>query len=299
LVAAALAVGCTSAQFKSTDGGAGAGGGPGTGGSAGGAGAGGVAGGSGGGGMAGNAVAGSGGAAGRGGTGGVGGAAGTGVAGASGGSGGGAAGGGGSGGAGAAGSGGAAGTTGAAGAGGAPIDGSAPVTPSLAGQIVISELMHNTDVVSDDFGEWFEVYNPDPSVTYDLFGCQIRDLANIHVISKDLLVPPGAYKTLAIFATGGGFTPDYTYSGIKFDNQAADLASIWCGGTLIDSFPYSTAQAPGSGHSFSLDPAHLTAADNDNPADYCLATTVYHTATSGTTTISDYGTPGAANPPCP
>ena len=98
--------------------------------------------------------------------------------------------------------------------------------------------------------------------------------------------------------TGGGFVPDYTYSGIKFDNNAADECNIYCGATLIDKFAYSVSLATVSGHAFSLDPAHYNAVDNDNPADYCLATAVYNTAMSGTTTIRDYGTPGADNPPC-
>jgi hypothetical protein len=173
------------------------------------------------------------------------------------------------------------------------------VTPTVAGQIVVTELMHDTDVVGDDFGEWFEIYNPDAAVTYDLYGCQIRDLANAHTIVAHLTVPPHAFRTLAIFATGGGFVPDYTYSGIKFDNNAADEVNIYCGSTLIDKFAYSASLASVSGHAFSLDPTHYSAVDNDNPANYCLAEVVYNMAVSGSNVIRDYGTPGMTNPPCP
>jgi hypothetical protein len=190
--------------------------------------------------------------------------------------------------------GGAGGTTAAGGTGGATV----AVTPTVAGQIVVTELMHDTDVVSDDFGEWFEIYNPDASATYDLFGCQIRDSANAHTIDAHLLVPPHVFRTLAIFTTGGGFVPDYTYSGIKFDNDNADSVSIYCGLTLIDKFAYSAAQAAMGGHSFSVDPAHYNSVDNDDPANFCLATTIYNQATSGSTVVSDYGTPGVTNPPC-
>ncbi len=200
--------------------------------------------------------------------------------------------------------GGAAGTTAGGGAGGASSGGGGSggatpaVTPTVAGQIVVTELMHDTDVVSDDFGEWFEIYNPDAAATYDLFGCQIRDTANAHTIDAHLLAPPHAFRTLAIFATGGGFIPDYTYSGIKFDNDNADSVSIYCGSTLIDKFAYSAAQAAMGGHAFSVDPAHYNSVDNDDPANFCLATTVYNQAVSGTTVVSDYGTPGVTNPPC-
>ena len=113
-------------------------------------------------------------------------------------------------------------------------------------------------------------------------------------------MPPLAFRTLAIFATGGGFVPDYTYSGIKFDNDAADLVSIYCGATLIDRFSYSETLAAVSGHSFSVDPAHYNAVDNDNTAYFCQGTTVYNQGiTSGGKVVDDYGTPGKTNPPCP
>jgi hypothetical protein len=193
--------------------------------------------------------------------------------------------------------GGSAGTTaggGAAGSGGTTV----AVTPAGAGQIVVTELMHDTDVVSDDLGEWFEIYNPSATATYDLFGCQIHDTANAHTINAHLLAPPHAFRTLAIFTTGGGFVPDYTYSGIKFDNDSADSVSIYCGSILIDKFAYSAAQAAMGGHSFSVDPAHYNSVDNDDPADFCLATTVYNQAVSANNVVSDYGTPGVTNPPC-
>jgi hypothetical protein len=169
----------------------------------------------------------------------------------------------------------------------------------VAGQIVVTELMHDTDVVGDDFGEWFEIYNPSDTDSYDLLGCQIRDLANAHTIVAHLTLPPHAFRTLAIFATGGGFVPDYTYSGIKFDNSAADEVNIYCGGTLIDRFAYSASLATVSGHAFSVDPAHYNAADNDNPSNFCLAQMVYNQSTAGTNIIRDYGTPGVSNPNCP
>jgi hypothetical protein len=179
---------------------------------------------------------------------------------------------------------------GTGGAGGAPA-----VIPTMAGQLVVTELMHDAVVVNnDDFGEWFELYNPDPEVTYDLFGCTLRDRANPHVILTHFLMPPRTFKTFAISANPG-FTPDYIYTGIKFDNQASDQINIICGSTVIDTYSYPDSWASIGGRSFAVDPAHYNAAENDLMANYCIAMTSYNTNGSAT----DYGSPGVTNPACP
>ena len=177
---------------------------------------------------------------------------------------------------------------------------SSATTPTVAGQVIVTELMHNPDVVDDDLGEWFEIYSPGGDVL-DLFGCQIRDRESSHTIATHFLVPPRAFRTAAIFSTGGGFTPDYTYSGITFDNNAADEVSLWCGETLIDRFAYSSSQASTSGHALSWDPSGYEARPvrKDDPQYVCPATTPYNTANTGSGVIHDYGTPGALNPHCP
>jgi hypothetical protein len=95
-----------------------------------------------------------------------------------------------------------------------------------------------------------------------------------------------------------GFTPDFVYGpGIKFDSDFADSARILCNGVEIDVFGYSDTDAidPGAvGRTFSLDPRHLTAAENEVRANWCFATTPYM---MGANTF--FGTPGAPNPQCP
>jgi hypothetical protein len=253
------------------------------------------------------ASAGRGGSGGSAGSGGIGGSAGVGGRGGAGGSAG-SAGASGNGGAGAsAGRGGSGGTAGMGGGGAAGMGGtggSPGVVPTAPGQIVISELMHATNVVTDAVGEWVEVYNPSDTVTYNLRGCAIHDLANFYTFNADILMPPHAYRTLAIFSSGGGFTPDGTYTGVRFDNQLSDQAEILCvgtSGTLIDQFVYTDMEAMTTGRSFIVDPRHLTATDNDNPANHCVIdavpANVYDTNAAGT--VFDYGTPGKANPQCP
>jgi hypothetical protein len=50
----------------------------------------------------------------------------------------------------------------------------------------------------------------------------------------------------------------------------------------------------GTGRSFSVDPDHYSAVDNDLRSNWCLGSTLYMMGTS-----ANYGTPGAANPQCP
>ena len=159
--------------------------------------------------------------------------------------------------------------------------------------------MHNPVAIDDPMGEWFEVYNPSATVTYDLRACQIDDIApgGFATITSQVLVPPGAYVALAI-STSPGFTPAFAYGTVRFDNDAAEEVNIACGGVLIDRFPYDTVAAtdPASaGKSFQLDPDHLTATDNDVRANWCYGSTVYVTVGI----VSDVGTPGAPNVQCP
>ena len=103
----------------------------------------------------------------------------------------------------------------------------------------------------------------------------------------------------------GGFIPDATYAGVRFDNSLSDQAEILCPGmtgTLIDQFVYSDNDATSStGRSFIVDPRHYSAVDNDNPAYHCaidaVPGNVYNMNAAGT--VFDYGTPGKTNPQCP
>jgi hypothetical protein len=190
------------------------------------------------------------------------------------------------------GTGGAAGT----GGGGAGTGGAAGMMPTVAGQIVITELLHDVPG-GDDNSEWFEIYNPSPTVTYNLMGCDVGDVNTYVPVTQPLVMPPGAFRTLGI-VDDVGFKVDFVYgSSIKFDSQGADSARIRCGGVLIDEFAYTATDAVDANsvsHTFSVDPDHYSSVDNDVRANWCLGTTAYM---MGALTL--YGTPGAANPQCP
>jgi hypothetical protein len=186
----------------------------------------------------------------------------------------------------------------ATGAGGQPDDGGTdgPIVPppTVAGQLIITEIMPDTQVVSDDVGEWFELHNPSATDTYDIFDCIIFDTAHMETVGRHVLIGPGAYATLARFPdASGGFAPDYSYALVKFSNTG-DAVGITCGAVLVDkvnflSFPIT------KGKSLSLNPNFTDATQNDLGSNWCNGSTAYHTGGG----VSDYGSPGVANPPCP
>lgn len=200
-----------------------------------------------------------------------------------------------------------------AGAGGsnidAPYDGPTGITPFAAGQLVITEIMADTNDVPDESGEWFELYNPSATDTYDLIGCVAQDTNNSNVIASHVIVAPLSYVTLARFATAvSGFVPTYDYhttlrtdgSGmldatkdVKFSNNG-DSVHLVCGLVPIDAVDFhswlgSNGMVP-NGRSYSLDPSHYSSTDNDIEGNWCVGSHVYNS--------TDRGTPGSPNPPC-
>jgi hypothetical protein len=196
-----------------------------------------------------------------------------------------------------AGGGGTGGLGGVSGSGGVPA-----VMPTMHGQIVITELMHDAGGISDDLGEWFEIYNPSPTVTYQLMGCEARDASPGKIIDASLIVPPLSFKTLAVSGSPG-FVPDYVYTPVgttpvvKFDNQGMDEARIVCNGVLIDAFGYPATSAAVTARTFSVDPDHYNAVENDSMANWCTARdSVLGDAYEPS---PNYGTPGGPNTQCP
>jgi len=200
-----------------------------------------------------------------------------------------------------------------AGAGGsnidAPYDGPTGITPYAAGQLVITEIMADTNDVPDDSGEWFELYNPSTTDTYDLFGCDLSDSGNHDTVAAHVIVAPMASVTMARFGTtAGGFPPTYDYhttlktdgsgvldmtADVKFSN-GGDSVHLACGLAPIDSVDFhnwlGTNMMVPNGKTYSLDRAHYSATENDIEGNWCFGTTVYHS--------TDRGTPNQQNPSC-
>ena len=196
------------------------------------------------------------------------------------------------------GSGGMAGTGGKTGAGGDIVDAGAGTVPSAAGQLVFTEIMVDTTAAKDELGEWVEIYNPSPLVTYDLFNCQLYDSANSDTIARHVILKPGYFITLARSADPTlGFVPTDIYSTVKFSNTG-DRAGLRCGAITIDLVDFTTWPVP-KGRSLSLNPLHYDGTANDALANWCQGNTVYNTLIDEGGVETDYGSPGVTNPACP
>jgi hypothetical protein len=177
-------------------------------------------------------------------------------------------------------------------------DAGPPVTPDTLGQLVITELMIDSNANPDQAHEWFELYNPSDSVTYDLLGLQVGDtLFDFFEIDTSVLVRPGEY---VIFGetddmdVNGGVRVDYDYPDDAFNltNDADEVILYNPDADMnIDDVAYGATWFA-TGAALSLDPDSLNATDNDAQLSWCDATTSFGTA-------GDLGTPGAANPDCP
>jgi hypothetical protein len=169
------------------------------------------------------------------------------------------------------------------------------VAPAV-GQLVISEILANPANVpgtTDATREWFEVANTG-ATAFDLNQLAVGRIGapGAPVQSpRCLSVPPHGFAVFARSADAAldGMLPSVaaTFRFALVDSHG-DIA-ISRGDALLDAVRW-TSVTPGIASQ--LEPAHLTAVDNDDPARFCAATTAYGDGTNR-------GTPGAANQPCP
>lgn len=168
----------------------------------------------------------------------------------------------------------------------------AKINAQSPGDIVITEFMPDPSKVSDASGEWFELYNTSDHAV-DLNGWHISDLkTKNHVLNAagPLLIKSNGFLLFAIKSDStinGGIVPDYTYSSFTFINSAGKFALTDTAGVIIDSITYSSTTA---GKSWSLDPMHFKAPDNDIPANWCTGNITYG--------MGDMGTPKKMNTSC-
>ncbi len=167
---------------------------------------------------------------------------------------------------------------------------------SVNAGIIINEVMRDPVGVSDNRGEWFEIYNSD-LFSVDLDGWTIADLdGQRHVISKALEIGPQGYLLLgrnSDTTMNGGLTLDYSYGGsITLANGADELLIKNLADEIVDSVVYSVALAfpTAAGRSIALlDPLF----DNNQGSSWGVTDdsidNAYHP--------QNYGTPGSANFP--
>ncbi len=167
------------------------------------------------------------------------------------------------------------------------------------GDVVFSEMNVNPEVVEDEVGEWIELFNT-AGHSIDITGYTFRDDDNDeYVLEGDLVVAPGQFFVLCADmapATNGGvpcdgfFLRDWQGNGVALGNGEDELVLTRVDGTEIDWLHYDNNwYTPGV--AIGVHPDHLDGTDNDDPAHWCLQTTVISTG-------GEPGTPGRANDPC-
>lgn len=164
-----------------------------------------------------------------------------------------------------------------------------------SGDLVITEIMANP--AGDDAGlEWFEVYNTSDRVI-PLSGLSLSDDGSDSLTIRDgPLVEPGAY---AVLAEDVGAAPIvdlvWSDSGSMALSNTEDEIEIRVGDTLVDRVAWGSGATPAwtrpNGASMNLDPASISADENDDSGAWCEG-------------LGDYGippnqgTPRIANPSC-
>ncbi len=172
------------------------------------------------------------------------------------------------------------------------MDGAAlrPIVKPNVGELVVTEVFPNPlGAGTDATQEWFEVL---ALADVDLNGLTIADASAGGVETIDALdcirVTTGGY---ALFAKNvdptmnGGLPAVDVVFGFSLNNSGDETVSISDGATVIDTMLYNGST---DGVATQLDPDLLTATDNDNPANFCPATTSFGTA-------GGLGTPKATN----
>ncbi len=168
------------------------------------------------------------------------------------------------------------------------------------GDIVISEMLMDARAVSDEHGEWFELYNASER-DIDLQGWSFSDSGGTVVVDQSVLIPAGG---LALFAVDddperNGGLPEvdwvFDYDTMHLNN-AGDELHIAAGGTVIDELSYEPVPwQVTEGASLSLDPGFLDAELNDSQVPWCVSAQESEFDYSGSGG-GDYGTPGEMNP---
>ena len=179
-----------------------------------------------------------------------------------------------------------------AGQGSAPSSGGASVphtaAPTRAGDLVITELMIDPKTLTDNEGEWIELYNA-TSAELELRECELDDGSKSpHVISQAVRIGQGGYITLARQAMPG-FMPSLVMPLSLTNSQ--DTVAVRCHGVEIDRVSYDAraGSAVQSGASLSLDPGQQSAQQNDQLSAWCAAASSYG---------PELGSPGQPNPAC-
>ena len=156
--------------------------------------------------------------------------------------------------------------------------------------------------IADEEGEWFEVFNASAN-EINLNGLMVHELDDgngeteeeTFLVTEDVVVPAGEYVVFGVSADtslNGGVDVDVVYAHGSFAlKNGADTIALSNSAELLDVVSFNDEEYPDfKGHSLSLSPSSVSAADNDSGSNWCVGST---SMPSG-----DIGTPGTGNDTC-
>ena len=168
--------------------------------------------------------------------------------------------------------------------------GAGATTTPQDGSVVINEIMVNPAAVSDDTGEWIELYNPGGQPV-DIEGWTLKDAGNnSHVIASSTVIEPGAYAVIGRSGDAdknGGVTVAYHYGeDFALANSGDTVTLDNAGGEEIDSVTYGADGWPMDTPGVSLE-LESEGFDNSAAGNWMHAVMPFG--------AGDLGTPGAPN----
>ena len=170
-----------------------------------------------------------------------------------------------------------------------------PVEAS-AGDIIITEILKDPNVVQDTDGEWIELYNVTENDININGWVLMDDGSDKHIFfhPDGVIVPAESFFVIgrdADPAINGGVTLDYVYSNCNLANKD-DEVILLSGSTLVDQVWYDDGVdfPDEAGKSLNLDPDGFDHLSNDEGSFWCDATEAFGDG--------DLGTPGKINSGC-
>jgi len=167
------------------------------------------------------------------------------------------------------------------------------ITDNDIPNIIISEIMQNPNAVSDDFGEWFELYN-DESIATNIDGWKIKDNgSDNHTIDNGgtLSIPSKGFIVLgnnSNSGTNGGLNVDYEYSSFTLANGDDEIILTQPDDTEIDRVEYDGGTNWPDPTGASMYYAGTALQDNNDGSKWSVSTIAW-TGSDG-----DFGSPGDA-----
>lgn len=159
------------------------------------------------------------------------------------------------------------------------------------GYLLITEIMYDPDALSDNLGEWVELYNASNKMI-NLNGLKFTDNGSNFTINQDHILNPGSYYTIAK-NEAALLNPDFVTNTLALNNTGELLKLSTPTGLEIAVVDYTLIlqqMSNPAGASLNLSRNKFNADDAQLPQNWCSSTEVYSTG--------DKGTPGRENKMC-